>query len=195
MVREYPPRNEPVDDYEYLIGVSNGILHIQGKKRCYGLNLELDYAPRSKSALNYQLLKYKTVPYFSKDTGFSTASNRVIGRGVVGKKYIYIPTSSGIVRCHVKSGKRVNDPDGLIKWPGNKKLTIQADLYIFEMPDWIKHPNGINEYKKPQPDKNGEVKLPSENPGDDKETKVKVGKTKKYLMLNSVSKIYIYQVE
>ncbi len=130
LVREFPIGSEPVDDYLYILGVSNDILHIQGKKRCYGLNLKLDFDPNSESAQNYELFSYKTVPFhiFGKE-------EETIGRGVLGSKFLYIPTRKGVIRFDSQTGKRINE---LLNWKTTQissespNSLMTSDLYLYK---------------------------------------------------------------
>ncbi|MCD4655948.1 MAG: hypothetical protein K8S87_00240 [Planctomycetes bacterium] len=130
LVREFPYGTEPVDDYLYILGVSNDTLHIQGKKRCYGLNLKLDHDPNSESAQNYELFSYKTVPF-----NIFGMIEKTTGRGVLGSKYLYIPTRKGIIKFDSKSGKRMNE---MLKWknlqgtPTSSNTSMGGDLYLYK---------------------------------------------------------------
>jgi outer membrane protein assembly factor BamB len=133
LLRVYPqtPDQSRLRDLEYLLGVSNGALIIQGRERVTALDL----APDQRAATDPRDDVSRTERWYSAPLGDEREVNSVdfiTGRGVLTTDAVVVPTRDGLIRIDAATGKRL--APSIIPWPTDLRGRHHGYLNVIDVP-------------------------------------------------------------
>ncbi len=179
-LRQFPSTDREVADLEYMLGVVDDALILQGRSRVRMLDLRAD----SRNMTLPNSVRHESTRYALNARELEDA-NFVTGRGVVTHEAVFVPTRTALLRFNVHTGKRESD----IPWPSELDGNVEGHLYVFQLPDALTAESSGNRYPGESFATGDDVELPAED------TTVEVPERRTFLALLNHERLRLIEAE